>query len=284
MGRTRMMGWAPRVALALALGSLNACLKDDSGSSSSSTGIGASTPLTAVWTSTATTGTGGTSDTPLSDVWIDATTVTATGAGAILPSIDEVTYGFPRQYLPPTDPNATHQIMVQSSAAAVVNPEDQLLTQINNYRLQTLANQNQQVNNQNGGLPLGGITVTAIPPSGKLRRSARAHCKHYGKLSNNHPGALPAGANAEGDALTTGTIAPGGRLPKALVTATGTNQAAFSGAAYNTATNAFNYLSNSNSFVLTATGYTYIGIGHWPQGDQEFYWNIVLGTTVNPVN
>lgn len=286
MGRTT--GWASR-ALALALlVSMNACLKDDTSSGSSSVGVGAATPLTAVWVDTSTpTAGGGTPDTPLTDVWIDATTVTATGNGAILPSIDEVTYGFPTAYLPAGNPSLTHQLMVHSSAAAVVNPEDQILTLINNHRLQTLGQGNLGGVGGIGGVGgvggVGGQQITALPPSGKLRKNARAHCKHYGRF---HAGALPAGPNAEGDDINGGGVNPTGRLRKGKVTVSAAVQYSLSGPGYSTAQLTFDQLVSSNSPVLTSTAYSYIGIGHWPQGDPavQYYWNFVLGNGVNPVN
>jgi hypothetical protein len=284
MRRMGILAWTARGALALCLVPLSACLKDDSGSSSSSTGLGAASPL--LWQDQSAASGGNTGDTPLSDLYIDSTTVTATGAGAILPSIDEITYSFPK--IPPYIAGNNHQLMVNSSAAAVVNPEDQLLTLINNYRLQTLGAAAVGGGAGGGGLggigvPVGGIIVTAIPPSGKLRKNARAHCKHYGKLANNHPGALPA-VNAEGDDINSGGVTPPGRLRKSLISVTAVGQAGLSGAAYSTAQNTFDALVAGNSAILTTTAYTYIGIGHWPQGDQQFYWNFVLATGTNPVN
>jgi hypothetical protein len=280
MRRTGILGWATRGALALCLVPLSACLKDDSGSGASSPGVGAATPL--VWRDQSTAAGAPSGDTPLSDVYIDATTVTASGAGAILPSIDEITYSFPK--LPPYIAGNNHPLMTQSSAAAVVNPEDQILTLINNYRLQTLGQQNvgQGGGGQgNLGVPINGIVVTAIPPSGKLRKNARAHCKHYGKFQL---GTLPL-VNEEGDDVNSGGVTPTGRLRKSLITVSSVGQACMSGPAFNTAQNTFNAMVASNSPVLTTTAYTYMGIGHWPQGPPvDFYWNFVLATGVNPVN
>ncbi|HEX7896198.1 MAG TPA: hypothetical protein VF950_00355 [Planctomycetota bacterium] len=269
--------------MALCLVPLSACLKDDSGSSTSQTGLGAATPI--LWQDQSTASGGNTGDTPLSDLYIDSTTVTATGAGAIIPSIDEITYSFPK--IPPYIAGNNHQLMVNSAAAAVVNPEDQLLTRINNYRLQTLGAA--AVGGAGGGaggnigVPIGGIIVTAIPPSGKLRKNARAHCKHHGKLSNNHPGALPA-VNAEGDDINSGGVTPQGRLRKGLIQVTSVAQGNLSGPAYSTAQLTFDYLVSVNALILTTTAYTYIGIGHWPQGDQQFYWSFIAANGVNPVN
>jgi hypothetical protein len=280
---TGILGWTARGALALCLVPLSACLKDDSGSSASSTGLGAATPL--VWDDQSTGATGGGGDTPLTDVYIDSTTVTSSGLGAILPSIDEITYSFP--VIPAYIAGNNHPLMVQSSAAAVVNPEDQLLTLINNYRLQTLGQQNLGGGGGGGlggvGVPIGGIIVTAIPPSGKLRKNARAHCKHYGRTSYNHPGALPL-VNAEGDDINSGGVTPTGRLRKSLITVSSVGQGVMSGPGFDTAQNTFDAMVAANSPILTTTAYTYIGIGHWPQGDQSFYWNFVLATGVNPVN
>ena len=285
MRATGILGWAARGALALCLVPLSACLKDDSGSSTSQTGLGVATPL--VWDDQSTPAGANTGDTPLTDVYIDATTVTATGAGAILPSIDEITYSVPR--IPAYIAGNNHPLLVQSSAQAVVNPEDQLLTLINNHRLQTLgqANIGAGGGGQNGiGVPIGGINVTAIPPSGKLRKNARAHCKHYGRVMYNHPGPLPAFplANVEGDRVNDGGVTPTGRLRKTLITVSAVGEASMSGAGFNNARNTFDAMVAGNSPVLTTTAYTYIGIGHWPQGDQGFYWNFLLATGVNPVN
>lgn len=286
MKRTRVLGWAARAALVLAMVPLGAC-KDDSSGTSGTPGGGTASPLSSVWINQATTGGGGGTATPLSDVWVDSTTVTPTGAGAILPSIDEITYSFPKipAYIAPPNAGYDHPLMTHSSAAAIVGPEDQLLTEINNYRLQTLGNQNQNLGNNQGGLgvPINGITVTAIPPSGKLRKNARAHCKHYGRY---HAGALPQApaTNAEGDAINAGFNPDPGRLRKSNITATSAIDYSLSGAAFDNAQNTFNAMQSGNHPVLTTTAYSYIGIGHWPQGDQQYYWNIVLGNGVNPVN
>ena len=45
MRATAKLGWVVRGALALCLVPMSACLKDDSGSGSSSTGLGVATPL-----------------------------------------------------------------------------------------------------------------------------------------------------------------------------------------------------------------------------------------------
>lgn len=277
MRRTGILGWAARGALALCLVPMSACLKDDSGSGSSSVGAGVNTPL--VWQDQSTAGTGATGDTPLSDVYIDSTTVTPAGAGAILPSIDEITYGFPVVYIAGNN----HPLMTQSSAAAVVNPEDQLLTLINNHRLQTLGQ------NQGGGggvLPGGGgqqinIVVTAIPPSGKLRKNARAHCKHWGRY---HTGFMLTNPAPEGDSVNAGGVTPTGRLRKSNVTVSSVGEEIWFGPGVDTAQNTFNAMLQGNSPVLTTTAYTYIGIGHWPQGPSSFYWSFILATGVNPVN
>ena len=278
MRRTGILGWAARGALALCLVPMSACLKDDSGSGSSSVGLGVNTPL--VWQDQSAGAAGGSGDTPLTDVYIDATTVTPSGAGAILPSIDEITYGFPKPF-PVASTFFTHPLMTQSSAAAVVNPEDQLLTLINNHRLQTLGQQN-----QGGALPGNGggqvvIIITAIPPSGKLRKNARAHCKHYGKFLM---GALPQGANEEGDNINSGGSTPTGRLRKSNITVSSVVQYAMSGPGFNNPQNTFDDMLAANHPALSTVAYTYIGIGHWPQGDQSYYWNLILATGVNPVN
>ncbi len=288
----RTMGWmkvAGRLGLALCVASMSACLKDDSGSSQSSVGAGVATPLTAVWIDQSTPAGGATGDTPLSDVWIDSTTVTPTGAGAILPSIDEITYGFPKPYLPVGNPNLNHPLMTHSSAAAILNPEDQLLTLINNYRLQTLGGLG-GIGGGGGlggggvGVPIGGIAITAIPPSGKLRKNARAHCKHYARY---HDLDFPIGnaQNVETDSIYGGGIqTPQGRLRKSNVTVTGWTEQTLFGVGVSTAQEAFDTLVTGPSIVLTTTAYTYIGIGHWPQGFRDYYWTIILGNGVNPVN
>ena len=289
MGRT-VTGWGSRaVALALLI-SMNACLKDDSGSSQSSVGPGAATPLSDVWRDQSTAATGSNADTPLSDVWVDATTVTASGNGAILPSIDEVTYGFPTVYTinpPPSADYLLHQLMVHSSARAVLDPEDQILTLINNYRLQTLGQGNLGGVGGIGGVGgvggVGGQQITALPPSGKLRKNARAHCKHYARW---HAGNLPQGPNIEQDDINSGGVNPTGRLRKSKVTVSAAVQYSLSAPAYSTAQFAFDQLVSTNSPILTSIAYSYIGIGHWPQGDPLvlYYWNFVLGNGVNPVN
>ena len=54
--RTGMLGWIARGALVLCLAPLSACLKDDSGSSTSQTGMGVATPQ--VWNDQSTAGGG----------------------------------------------------------------------------------------------------------------------------------------------------------------------------------------------------------------------------------
>ena len=283
MRATAKLGWAVRGALALCLVPMSACLKDDSGSSSSSTGLGTPTPL--AWQDQSTGPGANSGDTPLTDVYIDATTVTASGAGAILPSIDEITYSFPR--IPAYIAGNNHPLMTNSSAAAVVNPEDQILTLINNYRLQTLGGQ-QGIGGGGGGIggggigvPIGGIIVTAIPPSGKLRKNARAHCKHFGRFI---AGNMTLVNTPENDDINSGGVTPTGRLRKSLITVSSVGQGVMSGPAFDTAQNTFDDMVANTSPILTTTAYTYIGIGHWPQGDVDYYWNFVLATGVNPVN
>ena len=266
-----------RAVLLLTLTTLSACLKDSSGSGLSQTGLGAPSPL--VWIDQSQPLLGGATDTPIN--WIDATTVTSSGVGAIVPSTDEITYSFPRVFNPP---GTNHPIQTNSNAAAVVSPEDQLAQAINTYR---------QVNLGGGGIGgIGGlpgagggggavvVTTVMIPMANRLRKSARAHCKHAALF---HPGALAAN-NGEGDGLVAGVGTPGGRLPKCGVSVGQTLQFVLSGGGYPTATTARDYFVQNNSAGILATGYTYMGIGHWPGGSQTYYWSIIYGQGVNPVN
>jgi hypothetical protein len=290
MGENRVIRGASRLALVLALVSMSACLKDDSGSGASQTGLGAATPVIWVDQSAPTAASIGVpGDSPLN--WIDATTVTATGVGAILPSTDEVTYGFPRPLLPVGNPSLTHPLQTNSNAAAVLNPEDQLAQAINTYR---------QVSAGFGGVGgiggiggigggVGQVGTVMLPMSNKLRKNARAHCKHYGAY---HPGAFPPGnaANPEGDTIMTGGVAPNGRLPK-----TGANgqpnpfvggpmAVSVAGAGYPNAQAARDYFVTNNAAQLTTTNANYMGVGHWPAGDQSYYWFVIFGMNPNPVN
>lgn len=280
---TSVIRQASRTAL-LGLLALSACLKDESSGSASQTGIGAASPL--VWVDQSGISSGVAGDTPPN--WIDATTVTPSGGGAILPSTDEITYGFPTPFLPVGDPSLTHQLQTNSSAQAVVVPEDQLAQAINTYR---------QVSAGFGGVGgiggIGGIggggqqqqfATVLLPMANKSRKNARAHCKHYGTIANNHTGALPAGANAEGDNLIGGGAAPGGRFPKCNASAGQAAQVAVSGPTYGTATAARDYFVNNNAGVITSANYNYMGVGHWPAGSEQYYWNVIFTFGLNPQN
>lgn len=290
MAENKVFGSASRLALALTLVSMSACLKDDSGSGASQTGLGVATPVLWVDQSLPTAAsTGVPGDSPLN--WIDATTVTPTGGGAILPSTDEVTYGFPARLLPIGDPSLTHQLQVNSNAVAILNPEDQLAQAINTHRQVSAGFGNVGgvgVGGFGGGGGGGQVGTVMLPMSNKIRKNARAHCKHYGVLANNHPGALPL-VNAEGDNILSGGVAPNGRLPKTgtvkqPATATQTLQLVLSGAAYPDATSARNFFVTNNGAQLTNTQYNYMGIGHWPAGDQSYYWDVIFALNPNPVN
>lgn len=266
-----------RAAMLLTLTALSACLKDNTSSGASQTGIGAPSPL--VWVDQSSPILVTSTDSPLN--WVDATTVTSTGAGAIVPSTDEITYSFPVVFNPP---GTNHPLQTASNAAAVVSPEDQLAQAINTYRQVNLGAGGVGGIGGIGGIGGGGggvvVTTVMIPMSNRLRKSARAHCKHAALF---HPGALAAN-NGEGDGLVGGVGTPGGRLPKCGVSVGQTAQFVLSGAGYPTATSARDYFVQNNSAGILATGYTYMGVGHWPSGDQQYYWSVIYGQGVNPVN
>ena len=238
----------------------------------------ASTNPGLLWNTNSGTGTGGTGA-PGGTLWEDPNSGLGGGTiGALIPSSDDITYSMPVIYIA----GNTHPLATSTSASTIRQAEDLLMQAINGYRSQQL----------NGGLGggLGGIgggnggigtpvTNAFLIGHDGLTRNARANCKH---ISFYHPG--PIGANnPEGDGVSTGGVAPAGRLAKTKLASTAVRELVVSGQGYSDYNAAASYFISNFAAVITDTQYTHIGAGYWTGGSEQYYWSVILAKTPTDV-
>ncbi|HEX7898166.1 MAG TPA: hypothetical protein VF950_10425 [Planctomycetota bacterium] len=237
---------------------LAGCLKDDTSGSSSTTGLGSSTPLP--WTSTSSSpSTGNSGDTPL--LWVDA--VAASGQNPFgIPSTDERTYGSPTVYVA----NSIHPLMTRTTSNIITTAEDHVASRINNYRWLAITGGNFFINPP---VPVG---VFYLPMSLNLRKNARAHCKHFVGF---HNGPLTL-SNPEGDTVT-------GRLTKSMITYGAAAEVVLSGPTNGDPDLAADLLIQNYGSLFANPAYNYIGVGHFAGGTETFYWSVILAASPSPV-
>ncbi len=300
------MGRTPRSTRVRWLGLLiSALLIPACNNSGSSSGGGGPTGI--LWNSQATGPASGGSGSAGDSLWVDPNSglgASAIGISNIITSADDATYdGY--YSAGSTGLNSTkitymfgnlHPLSTDTGSQAITTRENQLQGMINGYRQQQLGNVGGGGDPFGGGIGVGNVTGVILAGHFKGTKSARAHCKHYALY---HGGTMPAGANAEGDALQTttgqanpfGTPAPGnpdgdqGRLGKIEVVAfnpaVAQNDLVVQGAPYGEADAVFSQLLISSPATLGAMGWTNFAVGHWRGGVNAFYWNIIF--LVNPV-
>lgn len=236
---------------------LGGCLDDESSGSSSSTGLGAASPLP--WVDQSASATGGGGDTPLQ--WVD--TVVASGQNPFgIASYDERTYGGPDVY----ESGSIHPLMTRTTSNIILGGEDQVASRLNNYRWLALTGGQFIIDPP---VPVGAFY---LPVSNSLRKNARAHCKHF---TGFHLGPLTS-SNPEGDGVSS-------RLSKCKITAATCAEAVLSGPAYAEPDVAADWFIAHNSSLITSLSYNYFAAGHFLGGSETAYWSLVFAKDPSPV-
>ena len=151
----------------------------------------------------------------------------STASGGPIVSTNERTYTTPTLYIVGNE----HPLMTATTSSRITTPENELSALINSYRQAVLG---YSLGAGPGG-PIGGFNpITTgtnqtiyLGMSFSLQKNSRAHCNHAAYF---HPGPHAA-VNGEGDGLTSGGVAPSGRLAKCLITTTSRLELPTSGAA-----------------------------------------------------
>jgi hypothetical protein len=301
---TRGVGAALWFAGALLLGGtqMGGC-KDSSGSGSSSTGLGANTPLN--WLDTSSTGGGTVGDSPM--LWNDP----QTGPAATPPSdpSDIRTYTNPDIY----QIGNKHPLMTQVTSAThpyIIGPENGLTKYIQDFRY------NEWVK-LTGNPPARGAKIDEFV---MLRQIARAHCKDFAVW---HPNLPFTDANPHGDSLLQDGVyfgdgvgyyfsvtifpdgvssnahnlppiefASDGRIPKCRLQVLNAGQLVLSGTGYMDPFNVFAFwITNNRQFILWTDSlngqtWTHLGVGYWraPGTALVHYWGLVMATNPQAVN
>lgn len=260
-----------RLALLLAVAPLAAC-KDDNGSSVSDVGLGADTPLQWISPNTGGGGGGSAGDTPLQ--WIDPNNAVGGAGGIFVISQDEVFYDAPTPYIP----GVHHPIMTATTDAVITNPELNVMAMINSIR--------QNLNGGGGGGVInggigGGANIPQLLFNDKLRKSARALCKHYVLFHSQAPFLA---TDPEQNSFAAGGPAntPAGRNGKGNVGATGAmREDVLADPAWTNSGNVGREFANRNPAAVADPLMRYQGVGHWRGGQFQWYWSLLIVGNVN---
>jgi len=189
-------------------------------------------------------------------------------------------------------------LSTDTGSVSITNRENALQGDINGYRQSQLGNVGG--GGINGGVAVGNVTGIILSGHFKATKSARGHCKYYGL--NYGAGNFAAVANQQGDDMQTttgqtnpfGTPAPGnpdgdqGRLGKigviAFVPSFAQADFCFAGPQYGEHDLAFQHLLRTSPGAIAATGPTNFAVGHWRQGPETYYWDIIYLLNPTPPN